>query len=88
MTLHSHRQSLRGLGVFFRPYRLQIALAAVFLLLAAGATLAFPWAMRRLIDDGLMAQANSAALATVFLELWAVAVGLAGCSAARYDMVS
>ena len=88
MTLHSHRQSLSGLGVFFRPYRLQIALAAVFLLLAAGATLAFPWAMRRLIDDGLMAQASSAALATGFLELLAVAVALAFFSAARYYMVS
>ncbi len=88
MTLHSHRQSLSGLGVFFRPYRIQIALAAVFLLLAAGATLAFPWAMRRLIDDGLMAQASSAALATGFLELLAVAVALAFFSAARYYMVS
>jgi ATP-binding cassette subfamily B protein len=88
MTPHSHRQSLSGLGVFFRPYRLQIALAAVFLLLAAGATLAFPWAMRRLIDDGLMAQASSAALATGFLELLAVAVALAFFSAARYYMVS
>ena len=88
MTIHPTRQSLSGLGVFFRPYRLQIALAAVFLLLAAGATLAFPWAMRRLIDDGLMAQANSAALATGFLELLAVAVALAFFSAARYYMVS
>ena len=88
MTLHPNRQSLSGLGVFFRPYRLQIALAAVFLLLAAGATLAFPWAMRRLIDDGLMAQASSAALATGFLELLAVAVALAFFSAARYYMVS
>ena len=88
MTPHSHRQSLSGLGFFFRPYRLQIALAVVFLLLAAGATLAFPWAMRRLIDDGLMAQASSAALATGFLELLAVAVALAFFSAARYYMVS
>lgn len=88
MTIHPTRQSLSGLGVFFRPYRLQIALAAVFLLLAAGATLAFPWAMRRLIDDGLMAQASSVALATGFLELLAVAVALAFFSAARYYMVS
>ena len=88
MTIHPTRQSLSGLGYFFRPYRLQIALAGVFLLLAAGATLAFPWAMRRLIDEGLVAQTSPEALATGFLELLAVAVALAFFSAARYYMVS
>ena len=33
-------QSLSGLMPFLRPYRLQIGLALVFLLLAAGSTLA------------------------------------------------
>ena len=46
-------QSLSGLWPFVRPYKGRIALAGLFLLLAAGATLAFPWALRQLIDQGL-----------------------------------
>ena len=88
MTRKPNHQSLRGLGVFFRPYRLQIVFAGVFLMLAAGATLAFPWAMRRLIDEGLVAQTSPEALAAGFLELLVVAVALAFFSAARYFMVS
>lgn len=88
MTHKPNHQSLRGLGVFFRPYRLQIVFAGVFLMLAAGATLAFPWAMRRLIDEGLVAQTSPEALAAGFLELLVVAVALAFFSAARYFMVS
>ena len=41
--------SLAGLRPFLYPYRLPLALAGVFLVLAAGATLAFPWALKRLI---------------------------------------
>ena len=51
-------QSLSGLIPFIRPYRVQVALAGVFLLLAAGTTLAFPWALRTLIDQGLAEQAT------------------------------
>ena len=43
-------QSLSGLKPFLRPYTPVIAAAALFLLLAAAATLAFPWALRELID--------------------------------------
>ena len=39
-------QSLRGLLPFLRPYRGRIALAVMFLVLAAGATLVFPLALR------------------------------------------
>lgn len=35
-------RSLSGLSPFLRPYRVQIALAAVFLVLAAMTTLVFP----------------------------------------------
>ena len=45
--------SLSGLLPFLRPYRLQIGLAILFLVLAAAATLAFPLALRFLIDSGL-----------------------------------
>ena len=41
-------RSLSGLLPFLRPYRARIALAMVFLVLAAGATLLFPVALRSL----------------------------------------
>ncbi len=80
--------SLAGLRPFLRPYRLPLALAGVFLVLAAGATLAFPWALRRLIDDGLATSAGDAEVAAGFLRLFGVAVALATFSAARYYTVS
>ncbi len=48
-------KSLTGLTPFLRPYRIQILLAAVFLVLAAATTLVFPLALRSLIDGGLIA---------------------------------
>ena len=48
-------RSLRGLVPFLRPYRGRIALAVLTLLLAALATLAFPLALRGLIDAGFEA---------------------------------
>ena len=80
--------SLAGLRPFLLPYRWPLTLAGVFLVLAAGATLAFPWALRRLIDDGLASSASDAELAAGFLRLFAVAVALATFSAARYYTVS
>ncbi|KAF1020333.1 MAG: hypothetical protein GAK30_02580 [Paracidovorax wautersii] len=55
-------QSLSRLLPFLRPYRLQIVLALVFLVLAAAATLAFPVALRHLIDGGLGAMGGPQAL--------------------------
>jgi ATP-binding cassette subfamily B protein len=81
-------QSLSGLVPFIRPYRVQVALAGVFLLLAAGTTLAFPWALRTLIDQGLAEQAAPEVLATQFVELFMVAAALAVFSSARFYMVS
>ena len=46
-------KSLSGLLPFLKPYRLQIGLAFVFLVLAAASTLVFPVALRQLIDNGL-----------------------------------
>lgn len=45
-------RSLSGLAPFLRPYRGRIALALLLLVLAALATLAFPIALRGLIDAG------------------------------------
>jgi len=86
-------RSLSGLVPFLRPYWGRIALAGVFLVLAAGATLAFPLALRGLIDTGLM-QADAGpgerllALRAHFLELFGVAVALGVFSAARFYTVS
>ena len=81
-------RSLSGLLPFLKPYRWQLVLAGLFLLLAAGATLAFPWVLKQLIDQGLSAQSSAHDLALHFAELFGVAAALAVFSAARYFMVS
>jgi ATP-binding cassette subfamily B protein len=84
-------KSLSGLSPFLRPYRVQIALAAVFLVLAALTTLVFPVALRSLIDGGLAGTdrgAQTMALRGHFLALFGVAVALGVFSAARFYTVS
>jgi ATP-binding cassette, subfamily B, bacterial len=88
-------RSLTGLLPFLKPYRGRIALAGVFLVLAAVATLVFPVALRGLIDGGLTTGATSAdkgaallALRGHFFELFGVATALGLFSAARFYMVS
>lgn len=48
-------RSLSGLAPFLRPYRGRIALAGLFLVMAALSTLAFPVALKSLIDQGVVA---------------------------------
>ena len=88
-------RSLSGLLPFLKPYAGRIALAVLFLVLAAVATLAFPVALRGLIDGGLAAGTTNTdkglkvlALREHFLELFGVAVALGLFSAARFYMVS
>ncbi|MFC5519411.1 ABC transporter transmembrane domain-containing protein [Polaromonas jejuensis] len=84
-------RSLSGLAPFLRPYRARIALAVLFLVLAAVATLVFPLALRSLIDGGLSAAGKGEqlmALRTHFFELFAVAAALGLFSAGRFYMVS
>jgi ATP-binding cassette subfamily B protein len=82
-------QSLSGLLPFLRPYRQRIGLALVFLLLAAGATLVFPLALRELIDGALSSpQGGSTLLAGHFFDLFLVAVALGLFSAGRFYLVS
>ena len=84
-------RSLSGLIPFLRPYRTQIVLAGVFLVMAALATLAFPLALRSLIDGGLVQSDKGGqvmALREHFAALFAVAVALGVFSAARFYMVS
>ncbi|GMV44733.1 MAG: ABC transporter ATP-binding protein [Pseudomonadota bacterium] len=84
-------RSLGGLLPYVRPYRARIALAGLFLVLAALATLAFPVALKGLIDQGLVAAdpgARVLALRGQFLLLFAVGAALGLFSAARFYMVS
>jgi ATP-binding cassette, subfamily B, bacterial len=92
-------QSLSGLLPFLKPYRSRIALALLFLVLAAAATLAFPVALRELIDGGLQANSTGSssdadkgkqllALRGHFFDLFLVAVALGLFSAARFFTVS
>ncbi len=84
-------QALSGLLPFLKPYRLRITLALLFLVLAATATLAFPLALRQLIDAGLSPSDKGGqvmALREHFVALFAVAVAMGLASAARFYMVS
>jgi len=81
-------QSLSGLLPFVKPYKGRIALAGLFLLLAAGTTLAFPWALRLLIDQGLSGPDSGARLAGQFGQLFLVAAALAVFSSLRFYMVT
>ncbi len=84
-------RSLSGLTPFLRPYRGRIALALLTLVLAALATLAFPIALRGLIDAGFAA-GNAGerlmALREHFLAMFAVGAALGLFSASRFYMVT
>src|SRR5471032_75151 len=91
-------RSLSGLLPFLRPYRAGIAAAILFLILAALTTLAFPMALRKLIDGGLgvaggvtSPEANGTRLLALrdhFLALFGVGVALGVFSALRFYSVT
>ena len=86
-------QPLRALLPFVGRYKPQIALALLFLLLAAASTLALPYAVKLLVDGGLAlpaaeAGARLAAIRNHFVGLFGVAVALGVFTAARFYMVT
>jgi ATP-binding cassette, subfamily B, bacterial len=84
-------RSLSGLAPFLRPYRLQIGLAILFLVMAAASTLVLPVALKSLIDSGLVSAdpgARVMALREHFFALFLVGAALGLFSAARFYMVS
>jgi len=84
-------RSLSGLAPFLRPYRGRIALAIVFLVMAAVSTLVFPVALRLLIDQGLVSSdpgERVMALREHFFMLFAVGAALGVFSALRFYMVT
>ena len=83
--------AFKGLFPFLRPYRRQFMLAAIALVVAAGATLAIPYAFKQMIDLGFGASAGARSIKhvdTTFLALFGVATVLALATAARFFTVS
>jgi ATP-binding cassette subfamily B protein len=83
--------AFKGLFPFLRPYRRQFILAAIALVVAAGSTLAIPYAFKQMIDLGFGAAAGAKSIRNVdatFLALFAVATVLALATAARFYTVS
>ncbi len=83
--------AFKGLFPFLRPYRRQFAMAGVALVLAAGSTLAIPYAFKQMIDLGFGASAGAKSIRNVdatFLALFGVATVLALATAARFYIVS
>ena len=78
---------LRDLAPFLRPYRGMLLAALAALLLAAGATLSLPVAVRFMIDQGFSAE-NAAQVDQYFLALFAIAALLAVSTSLRYYCVS
>ncbi|MFL9923253.1 ABC transporter transmembrane domain-containing protein [Herbaspirillum lusitanum] len=90
----SHNKSslarLSGLFPFMRPYKKQFLLAALALIIAAGATLAVPYAFKQMIDLGFGAAGdkNTSHIDLYFLALFGVACVLGVATAARFYTVS
>jgi ATP-binding cassette subfamily B protein len=78
---------LRALVPYIRPYKRTLYLALAALLLAAGAQLSLPVALRYLIDLGLLAD-NANTIDRYFLALFGVAVAFGLFSAFRFYLVT
>lgn len=82
---------LASLRPFLRPYLGRIALAGLFLVLAAVTTLVLPLALRTLIDQGFVSPDPGERVMQMrqhFLALFAVGAALGVFSASRYFMVT
>jgi ATP-binding cassette, subfamily B, bacterial len=78
---------LRDLVPFLKPYRGMLLAALAALLLAAGATLSLPVAVRFMIDEGFSAE-SAAQIDRYFLALFGLASLLAISTSLRYYFVS
>jgi ATP-binding cassette subfamily B protein len=78
---------LREIAPFLKPYRGTLLLAALFLVIAAGAQLALPIAFRQLIDQG-MATRDAATINRYFALFLAAAVVFGIFAALRFYMVT
>ncbi len=84
-------RALASLRPFLRPYRSRMAMALLFLVMAAVTTLVLPIALRTLIDQGMVSAdpgQRVMALRTHFLALFGVGAALGLFSASRYFVVT
>ncbi|MFZ6723633.1 ABC transporter transmembrane domain-containing protein [Undibacterium sp. Ji49W] len=89
ISQRSSLQTLKGLLPFLSPYKMQFVLAGIALLVAAGATLAIPYAFRQMIDLGFGGGDHSIKhVDLTFIALFGVACVLGIATAARFYMVS
>ena len=86
-TRSRNLRPLRDLVPFLAPYRGMLAAALVALLVAAGATLSLPVAVRFMIDQGFSAE-SAAHVDRYFLALFGIATLLAFATAMRYYLVT
>ncbi|RZI43268.1 ATP-binding cassette domain-containing protein [Herbaspirillum sp. HC18] len=84
--------TIKELLPFLAPYKKQFVLAGIALIIAACATLAIPYAFRRMIDAGFgpagAGVQSGAHIDQYFIALFGVACVLAVATAARFYMVS
>ena len=80
-------KQLRAILPFVKPYRKQIALALLFLVMGAVTTLYLPVAVRQMIDLGF-APEHREAIARYFLLMFIVAVAMAIFTGLRFLVVS
>ena len=78
---------LKAMLPFLKPYKLQVALAALALVVAAGSTLVLPVALRRIIDSGFSAD-NAEFIGQYFVGFIIVGFVLAVSTALRFFMVT
>lgn len=78
---------LKSMLPFLKPYSLYVALAGIALVVAAGATLVLPVALRRIIDQGF-SNDNAEFIGQYFLGFIGVGFVLALATALRFFMVS
>ncbi|MGR9116081.1 MAG: ABC transporter transmembrane domain-containing protein [Gammaproteobacteria bacterium] len=76
----------RRLAIFFKPYKLRMLMAFCALLIAAGAALSLPLAVRQIVDKGFFIN-QQAVIDRYFLVLMSIVVVMAVFSASRYYLV-
>lgn len=87
MPASNKLKALKTLLPFIKPYKRQLLLAAISLILAAGATLVIPLCFRTIIDQGF-SEASQTQINRTFINLFGAAVVLAFASSLRYYIVS
>jgi ATP-binding cassette subfamily B protein len=73
---------------FARAYPMQLTIALVALIVAAGATLAIPQGLKRVVDNGFAAGSDPARVAPYFWAMLGIVVVLAVATSLRFYFVS